>query len=364
MKSLVPFSRLVVGILFIFSGFIKLNDPLGFSYKLEEYFSEAVLDLEFLIPWALTLSEVIVVVEVLLGIMLLIGFMVRFTVISLLLMTLFFTFLTFYSAYFNKVTDCGCFGDAIPLTPWQSFCKDVILLALILILAWGRNYIFPLFKDHVALGMTFLSLLACGLFANHVLHHLPSLDFRPYKVGANLPDGMVVPEGAPGPVMEVRWKFLVNGEEQVIATDGHYPEVDGELLGAESELIDEGYVPPIHDFSIEKDGEDHTEEMMQEERLILMVAYNLIKSDTEGFSSVQDALKNAVGQGYRVIGLTASGQEDIEAIRQETGLSFDFYFCDETTLKTMIRSNPGIMVLKKGTVQQKLSWRDAKDLQL
>ena len=134
MKILVGISRIVVGILFIFSGLIKLNDPIGFSFKLQDYFAPGVLDLEFLIPYSLLLAIFIVIFEVLLGVMLLVGYLRKFTVWSLLLMIVFFTFLTFYSAYFNKVTDCGCFGDAIKLTPWESFTKDVILLVFILIL--------------------------------------------------------------------------------------------------------------------------------------------------------------------------------------------------------------------------------------
>ena len=139
MKYLVTFSRIVVGILFIISGFIKLNDPVGVLFKLEEYFSQGVLDLPFLMDYALVISLIVVILEVLLGVMLLIGFRVKFTVWSLLLMIVFFTFLTFYSAYFNKVTDCGCFGDAIKLTPWESFTKDIILLVLILILFFGKK---------------------------------------------------------------------------------------------------------------------------------------------------------------------------------------------------------------------------------
>ena len=141
MKYLVGFSRVFVGILFIISGLIKLNDPMGFSFKLQDYFAPSVLNLEFLVPYALILALLVVIFEVMLGIMLLLGYAKKFTIWSLLAMIVFFTFLTFYSAYFNKVTDCGCFGDAIKLTPWESFTKDVILLVLILILFFGKQYI-------------------------------------------------------------------------------------------------------------------------------------------------------------------------------------------------------------------------------
>ena len=147
MKFITHISRIFVGALFIFSGMIKLNDPLGFSFKLEEYFSEAVLNMPIFEPLALQISVFVVILEVLLGVALLIGYKPKFTVWLLFLMIIFFTFLTFYSAYFNKVTDCGCFGDAIPLTPWESFGKDVILSVLILILMAGLKHIKPIFSN-------------------------------------------------------------------------------------------------------------------------------------------------------------------------------------------------------------------------
>jgi uncharacterized membrane protein YphA (DoxX/SURF4 family) len=131
MKYIVNISRILVGVLFILSGFVKLDDPLGFSYKLEEYFGADVLNLEFLIPYALGISVFVVVFEVVLGVFLLIGYKPKFTVWSLLLMIVFFTFLTFYSAYFDKVKDCGCFGDAVKLTPWGTFTKDIVLLVFV-----------------------------------------------------------------------------------------------------------------------------------------------------------------------------------------------------------------------------------------
>ena len=157
MKALVSISRIIVAVLFILSGLIKLNDPVGFSFKLEEYFSTTVLDLPSLAPYALMIAIVLVIVEVLLGIFLLIGYQTKFTVCSLFVMILFFSFLTWYSAYYNKVTDCGCFGDAIKLTPWESFSKDVVLLILIVVLLFKQNLIKPILNR---LGLTVVSLLS------------------------------------------------------------------------------------------------------------------------------------------------------------------------------------------------------------
>ena len=147
MKQFVALSRIFVGLLFIISGLIKLNDPLGFSYKLQEYFGSDVLNIPFLEPYALGISVMVVVFEVVLGVFLLIGYKPKFTVYSLLAMIVFFTFLTFYSAYFDKVKDCGCFGDALKLTPWESFTKDLVLLVLIVILVAGLKYIKPVFSS-------------------------------------------------------------------------------------------------------------------------------------------------------------------------------------------------------------------------
>src|SRR5690554_644563 len=260
MRVVVSAARIIVGLLFVISGLIKLNDPVGFSFKLEEYFSPEVLDLAFLMPFALHIAVLLVIFETLLGVMLLWGYKPKFTVWSLLLMIVFFTFLTFYSAYFNKVTDCGCFGDAIPLTPWESFSKDVVLLVLILILFIGRKYIKPLFSRNINSILVFASLVFCLAITYHVLQHLPIIDFRPYKIGANIQEGMTMPEDAPKPIYEYKWRFNVNGKEEIITTNGSYPSIEGEFIDVDTKMIQEGYTPPIHDFMIERDGEDFTDD--------------------------------------------------------------------------------------------------------
>lgn len=362
MKYLVGFSRLFVGVLFIASGLIKLNDPVGFSFKLEEYFSPAVLDLPFFEPYALVISIFVVIIEVLLGVMLLVGFKPKLTVWSLLAMIVFFTFLTFYSAYFNKVTDCGCFGDAIKLTPWESFAKDVVLLVLILVLLKGLIFIKPLFSKKLNWAVVGMATLLCIVFCNHVLSHLPSIDFRPYKVGANIAEGMTVPENAPKPIQEFAWKFKVNGEEKVFVTDGGYPDVAGEFIGVETKVVQEGYEPPIHDFTIERDGQDFTDTLLQEPKLVMVIAYDMAKSELDAFEEVKTYTNEALRKGYKIIGMSASGDGESQAIVQEYDLNFDFYFTDMTTLKTIVRSNPAILVLENGTIRQKKHFNDFEGL--
>lgn len=364
MKILVTLARLIVGALFVFSGFVKLNDPIGFAFKLEEYFSPSVLDLEFLAPFALLIAVVLVIFELVVGIMLLIGYRPRFTTWALLLMIIFFSFLTFYSAYFNKVTDCGCFGDAIPLTPWQSFYKDVILLVLILILFFNKKYITPLFAKASHKWIIFISFILCLAFAYYVLMHLPLIDFRAYKVGNNIEEKMNVPEGAAEAIYDYKWKFMVDGEEKIFTTTGAYPQVSGEFIEVDTELVQEGYVPPIHDFAIEREGQDFTSELLQEKKLIMIIAYSLGRSEDEGLGKMSAVAQAAKDNGYKVIGLSASNEELKAEVREKYNLDFDFYFSDETALKTIVRSNPGIVKLVRGTIVQKLHWNDAEDLQL
>ncbi len=362
MKYLVGFSRVFVGILFIISGFIKLNDPVGFSFKLEEYFSQGVLDLPFFEPHALTISIIVVIFEVLVGVMLLIGFRVKFTVWSLLIMIVGFTFLTFYSAYFNKVTDCGCFGDAIKLTPWESFTKDIILLIFIIILFVGRKYITPFFGSNAKRMVTLVALVLSGIYVVHVLRHLPVIDFRPYKLGANIEDGMNVPEDAPKAIIEYAWKFKTAEGEKIVVTNGDYPKVAGEFIGAETTEIQKGYEPPVHDFTIEQNGEDFALSLLNEPKLVMVIAYDLRKTNLDVYAEVKKVTDEALKNGYKVIGMSASNEEQTSDLVKQHGLSFEFYFTDETTLKTIVRSNPGILVLKKGTIAQKVHYNDLDEL--
>lgn len=364
MKILVGFSRIFVGILFLFSGFVKLNDPMGFSYKLQEYFAEGVLNLEFLIPFALLMAVFLVIFEIIVGVTLLLGYLPKFTVWSLLLMIVFFTFLTFYSAYFNKVTDCGCFGDALPLTPWESFTKDIILLVLILVLFFGRKYITPILPVASHKWIIFLCFTVCLGFAYHVLMHMPAIDFRAYKVGVNIQEGMTVPEGAPEAKFAYHWKFDVNGEEKIVTTNGDYPTIDGKFIEVNTETIEEGYIPPIHDFAIEKGDKDYTAQFLGADHVIAIVTYNLSKSEAEGMNEIKEFSDNAMAKGYEVIGLTASSANKISQIKELYNLDYDFYTTDETALKTILRSNPGIVMLEKGTITHKSHWNDINDIDL
>ena len=364
MKKLIGVIRIFVGILFIISGFIKLNDPVGFSFKLQEYFSPDVLNIEFMSPFALGLAIILVIVELVLGVALIIGYYKKATMWLLLLMILFFTFLTFYSAYFNKVTDCGCFGDALPLTPWQSFSKDVVLLILILILFFNLKYIQPFFTNFGRSIVIFATFIGCLSFGYYVLMHLPVFDFRAYKVGVNIKEGMTVPEDAEKAIFNYNWKFDVNGTEKIITTQGEYPASEGTFIEVDTEVVSQGYVPPIHDFTIERDGEDYAEEFLSAPNVIVVIAYDLNKTEWNGWPVIKKLTNEAIKKGYTVIGLTSSGEAEVNDLLEKQNLNFEFYFTDATVLKTIVRSNPGILKLNKGTILQKKHWNDAEEIEL
>jgi uncharacterized membrane protein YphA (DoxX/SURF4 family)/peroxiredoxin len=365
MKYITQLCRLLVGALFIFSGMIKLNDPLGFSYKLQEYFSAEVLDLPFFSPYALGISVFVVVLEVVLGVFLLIGYKIKFTIYSILSMIVFFTFLTFYAAYFEVVKDCGCFGDFMKLTPWQSFSKDVILLVLILVLVAGMKHIKPLFGMFSNTLLASMSFVLSLWFGYHVLTHLPVWDFRAYKVGDNLKSNMSLPKDAQKEVSEWTWTFKVNGEEKQFVTNGNYPTVDGgEYIGYEKKTLISADEPKILDFSIESAQEDFTDYYLGRENVVIVVAYNLEKTNVQGMKNMKMVTDKAIANGYDVIGLTSSGEGLKAKTINDYDLNFDFMLCDEKVGKTIIRSNPGIITLKKGTVTYKKHYNDVEDLEL
>lgn len=366
MKNIITqFSRIFVGVLFIISGLIKLNDPVGFSYKLAEYFSEPVFNMPFLEPFALGLAIFLVILEVVLGVMLLVGYRAALTIWALLLLIVFFTFLTFYSAYFDVVKDCGCFGDALHLTPWQSFTKDVVLLFFILILFINQKLIKPLFATPKTNFAVYASVLLCSLMAVWVLNHNPIKDFRPYKVGTNIEKGMEIPEGAPKSVVEMIFIYQVNGVDKEFTEKDlmNIPE-GATFVDRKDKVISEGYVPPIHDFTMSKDDSDYKDEFLKEPKLVIFVTYDLTLSEPSGMKKLAKVTADAKAKGYKVIAMTASGADEIAKAKKQYNLDVDFYFCDATALKTVERANPSIVVLQNGTIIQKVHYNDVDDLKL
>ncbi len=364
MKNFITqFSKLFVGILFIISGLIKLNDPLGFSYKLEEYFSVAVFNMPFFVPYTLAIALFLVILEVVLGAMLLIGYKSKFTIWLLLILVIKFSFLTFYSAYFDVVKDCGCFGDALHLTPWQSFTKDIILLFFILILLFNQKHIEPLFPNKIQ-NILVASILFLSLFMGYwVLNHLPLKDFRPYKVGTNIKTAMEIPETAPKSVVEMVFIYNVNGvEKEFTENDLMSLPAGAKFVDRKDKVIVQGYIPPIHDFKLELDGSDQSQLIFSKEKSLLIIAYDLEKANVEALQNLNKLYKNVSERGYYVAIVTGSSTDVVAQMKKKYQLTFDFLFCDTTTLKTIERANPSFVVLHYGTIIQKLHYNDVQDL--
>ncbi|MEL4455558.1 BT_3928 family protein [Lutimonas vermicola] len=363
MRIITHIARFLVAVTFIFSGFVKLVDPLGSAYKFEEYFGADVLNLEFLSPFALQFSIVLILAEIMLGVMLLVGYKPKITVWSLFFISLLFLFLTWYSAHYDKVTDCGCFGDAIKLTPWETFYKNVILIVLVVYLLIRVYDIHPILSDVFARRVSMISFIVFVGIAFYVLRYLPIIDFRPYAIGKNIPEGMRIPEDAEVPVYEDTWIYKVDGENKVYTTEDKPWNIQGAtFVDRKTRTLKEGYIPPIHDFTMEREGEDLTETLMEKEKLMLIVAYNLKMASQEGMQQIKELSERAMEMGYTVYCFSASTQEDYDIIKKEYNLDFDLLFCDETTLKTIVRSNPGIVTLNKGTITGKWSWRRADSI--
>jgi uncharacterized membrane protein YphA (DoxX/SURF4 family) len=332
---------------------------------LVEYFSEPVLNLPFLTPYALAFSLLVVIAETVLGVFLLIGFQKKFTLWSLIGLIVFFTFLTFYAAYFNKVTDCGCFGDALKLTPWESFSKDVVLLVLITLIALNNTYIKPVFSNSIQKIVAYTSVFLSCFMGYWVLNHLPLKDFRAYKVGANITKAMKIPEGAPKPVVEMVFIYNVNGVNKNFTEKDLMSLPEGAtFVDRIDKVISEGYKPAIHDFSMELNGSDYKDELLLEPKLLVFVAYDLEKASAEGLKKLESLHQKAIKNGYKVIAMTSSDAALIAKTKKLYGCTFDFYFCDGTTLKTIERANPSLVVLHKGTIMQKLHFNDSEQLKL
>jgi len=355
MRYIINFIRFITAITFIFSGFVKMIDPVGTRIKMLEYFGEDVLNLPFLAPYALEISIFMILLEFGLGIWLLLGYQPKFTIKTLFVLILFFLFLTGYSAIFNKVTDCGCFGDAVKLTPWQTFYKNIILLGFILFLIWKKEYIKPIFPKKWTTAIAHSSLLAGLLLMIYTVRHLPLIDFRPYAIGKNIQEGMIIPKGAPQPEFKDIWYYKVNGQVKEFNNEDEPWNIPGaEFVDRKTITLSEGYTPPIHDFSIENDADgDITEQILSEPEVILIISANPYKISSDAQSMVNNYARDLQKQNKKVIGMFSVVDDELQQ-----QFAFPLYMTDETTLKTMIRSNPGIIVLQKGTVADKKAWRD------
>ncbi|MEI6815413.1 MAG: BT_3928 family protein [Bacteroidota bacterium] len=364
MKTIANICRFIVGPLFIFSGWIKANDPLGFSYKLDEYFD--VFHTPIFKEISVFLATSICVFEIGLGVVVIVGYRMKLFSWLLFLLIVFFSFLTFYSAWFDVVKDCGCFGDFMHLTPWNSFSKDVALFFLTGAILLQRNKIKPMFTEKPGMMITVAGFVISAAYSIYCIRHLPVVDLRPYKIGTNLLDAMKLPPNAvkDSSVVTYQYKNLKTGEVKMYDSksipwqDSTWDLVKG---SQKVKVIREGTKPAIHDFALTDmlggDVNDHdslyTHAFLTDPKYsFFLISYNLTKSDKdkELMKKINDFYDATRKDSLSFIGLTATGPKDIDAYKHENNALYDFYNCDETALKTFIRSAPGLVLLKQGTV--------------
>lgn len=354
--------RIFVGVLFIFSGLIKINDPLGFSYKLEEYFD--VLHLTFFTPFSLYIAIFLCSLEMILGFGLLIGARSANVAWGLLLLTIFFGFLTFYSAYFKVVQTCGCFGDAIPLTPWQSFSKDMFLLLLVIVLFKNRRRIRPLTTAKTGNKLLIAAIVVAVGLGLYTYNFLPVIDFLAYNVGANIPDEMKTPPGAKPDEYELTYtlKNKKTGASKVMnnteyMNSGIWKDNDWSVVGTpESRLIKKGFTPKIQDLTIsDAQGTDYTKELFSNPFYnLVIVAYDLRHTDADAIERLNAiAINLQTNYNTRTVLLTSNSAQFASAFSKEHHLAFEIFYADEVPLKTMVRANPGIFLMKNGTIINK-----------
>lgn len=316
MKALIGLARILVGLSFLFIGFIELGDPLGFAFKVEVLFGPEVFNFSSPGAYTLIIAIFIAIFKILLGLFLLLGYLPTFTRWALFLIVLFSTGLSFYTAYSGKTPEFSAFNGLIALQPWGLFIKNSILLVLVFfLLARGKHYIRPAFSLNIHKWIIFVVFIGCLGLTYYVLLHLPLFDFRPYKVG--------------------------NTIQQVITT------------------ADAKNSP---DFKLTEGGQDITDSILHQNKVLLIPSYNIEQSESQGWKTVKKAADEAIDHDYQVFGLTSSDRLAIRKNKEKYELDFPFFQMKESTLKSMIRSNPGLLVLENGLITQKLQWNDAGDL--
>jgi len=354
-------SRYLVGLILIFSGVIKINDPVGTQIKLEEYFSLFSTDFtsifEILIPYALMISVFLCCLEIVIGVALIINYRMKLISKILLGLIVFFTFLTFYSAYFNKVTDCGCFGDAIKLTPWQSFYKDLILLSFSLIIYFLHSKLryqdgffkIKIFEDNVFKNGVIIFISVISLIISYTaINFLPFVDFRPYKVGNYIPDLMQ-------PSEELKYSYIMEKNGRNYEFD-NYPN-DESFTFKKIKLLNPEAEPKISDYSLWNEDGDFTNESFLGNKLFIVIhdvnKLGIDRRKINEFITKLKKLKSDINFWVEPIVLTSSDSKSLSSFLDKNKISIKSIYGDASVLKTMIRSNPGFLLMRNGTVRGK-----------
>ena len=357
-------NRILIGLLFVFSGFVKAVDPLGTVYKIEDYliaFDGFFVGLTFL---AFPAAVCLIAIELLIGLNLLFKVWPKITSWVALVFMLFMTALTLYIAIYNPVSDCGCFGDALVISNWQTFFKDVVLLIMVIILLFGKKQLRPIYQSRFEWTLVILFVVLSFGFMAYNLTHLPVIDFRPYKIGVNIQESMSYPKDAPRDEYEYVFTYKKDGVEKSFSLE-EIPDSTWTFVSQETKLISEGYQPPIQDFEIlTANYEDLTDEILEYQGVTyLIISYDLSLTSEKSMERIKSFVtyQRQQDQDVKIYALTASSTDDIQDFKLKYDLDFPFYKMDPITLKTMIRANPGVMKLKAGTIKGKWNWRQIEN---
>lgn len=346
-------SRLLFGATFLFSGFVKAVDPLGTAYKITDYFEA------FGIPsfdWlSIIFAFILITLEFCIGFAMFFNVKLKETSYLALLFMLVMTPLTLYLAIENPVSDCGCFGDAIVLTNWETFYKNVILCVLLLMVFVTQKVNRPWLSEWGCwLFLSIAAFISLGI-CTYGYTHLPFIDFRPYKIGNNITEGMQIPDDAPMDEYETTFVYAKDGIEKEFTLE-NYPADDSTwvFVRQNSVLVKQGYVPPIHDFSIVTEQGDITDIVLETPGYtLLVISHKLEKVATNAIPQVNQILSWAEQHDIACYWLTSSYQDQVDAFRQRYQVTVPFGAADDITLKTIVRANPGLVLLRQGTVVAK-----------
>ena len=383
-------ARTLLALTFLFSGFVKAVDPVGTVYKIQDYLTAFGGVFTSLLPLATVAAVLLILTEWTLGVMMLCNIRTQWTAWLSLAFYLVMTPLTLYIALTNPISDCGCFGDALVITNWQTFWKNVVLLSLVVVLLCTKKHIPQTFVARAELCIVLIGIALAGGLMLYTHYHLPLIDFRPYKIGNNIPELMEIPKGAPHDEYAVTLIYEKDGVEQEFTLQD-YPKGDStwRFVDQRSKLVSKGYEPPIHDFElVDYDGEDLTYDILDMDKVVLTVMYDLDNADLTQISKVVELCRSCEEQNTPFYILTSATDEQIyefiadhiEPILDNTrGLievSQDaeamaelhdellnhwrmlFLNADGIMLKTIVRANPGVFVVEKGIITDKYNIRN------
>lgn len=356
-KVIVNVIRVITAALFIFSGFVKAVDPLGTQYKINDYLT--ALGLDYLVTDMITLpaSMLISAFEFCCGVFLLFSLRRRLITRIVAVFMAVMTILTLWIAVADPISDCGCFGDAVVIGNTETFLKNVVLMTFAAVLCKYDSYLVPFVRPSAQWVVTNYTVVFVFVVSGYSLYFLPQFDFRPYYVGADIKKGMEIPEGAESPEFETTFVMEKNGVTKEFTLE-NYPDSTWTFVDNKTVMTKKGYEPPIHDFSLtlSNTGEDITDDILSDSSYVfLVISPYLEKADDSNFGEIDRIFEYAIEKGYKFYGVTSSGDKAVERWRDITGAEYQFCNADAITLKTIIRSNPGMVLLKNGIVIGKWS---------